>query len=92
MSTSAFGPKLLSRSAPSPATPTANAAHQGDWQPLWHPRDAAAYLGINQKTVIRMARQRQIPSLRLGKHWRFRVSDMVAWAAGKVESVSQPVE
>jgi excisionase family DNA binding protein len=60
--------------------------------PLWHPRDAAAFLGIHEKTVIKMARLRQLPALRLGKHWRFRATDLVSWADSQVQSTCQPVE
>jgi excisionase family DNA binding protein len=60
------------------------------FEPLWHPRDAASYLGLHQKTVIRLARQQAIPALRLGKHWRFRRTDLESWAADQVQSTCQP--
>jgi excisionase family DNA binding protein len=60
-------------------------------EPLWTPKDAAAYLCLHEKTVIRMARENQLPALRLGKHWRFRACDLTAWAASRVESSCQPV-
>lgn len=60
--------------------------------PLWHPRDAAAYLGIHEKTVIRMARNKQLPALRLGKHWRFRRPDLVSWTGSQLNSNRQPFE
>jgi excisionase family DNA binding protein len=62
------------------------------WEPLLTPEEAATYLRIHPKTVIRMARNRTIPALRLGKHWRFRRSDLTAWAATQVESACQPDE
>jgi excisionase family DNA binding protein len=62
------------------------------WEPLQTPDEVAAYLRIHPKTVIRMARQKAIPALRLGKHWRFRNSDLTAWADGEVESRRQPNE
>ena len=62
-----------------------------DWEPLLIPAEAAAYLRIHEKTVIRMARKKQLPALRLGKHWRFRRSDLTAWAAGQVQSAGQLV-
>jgi excisionase family DNA binding protein len=61
-------------------------------EPLWHPVDAGAYLGLHPKTVIKMARNFQLPALRLGKHWRFRASDLTSWAAGQVQSTCQPSE
>jgi excisionase family DNA binding protein len=60
--------------------------------PLWTPTDAAAYLGVHEKTVIRMARLQQVPALRLGKHWRFRESDLTAWAENQIQLSGQPVE
>jgi excisionase family DNA binding protein len=63
------------------------------FESLWTPIDAAAYLKLHAKTVIRMARARAIPAIRLGKHWRFRASDMHAFAAAQVvESSGQPRE
>ena len=62
------------------------------WEPLQTPQEAASYLRIHPKTVIRMARNQKIPALRLGKHWRFRGSDLTAWAAAQVEPVCQPNE
>ncbi|MBW4026194.1 helix-turn-helix domain-containing protein [Acidipila rosea] len=60
--------------------------------PLWHPADTATYLGLHEKTVIKMARLHQLPALRLGKHWRFRRADLVAWTESQVQSTCQPVE
>jgi excisionase family DNA binding protein len=59
---------------------------------LWHPEEAGAYLGIHEKTAIKMARQRRIPALRIGKHWRFRRQDLVLWVEAEVQSTCQPVE
>jgi excisionase family DNA binding protein len=61
-------------------------------EPLLHPQDAGIYLRLHPKTVIKMARLQQLPALRLGKHWRFRASDLTAWAAEQVESNRQPHE
>jgi len=61
------------------------------WEPLLTPVEAAAFLRLHEKTVIRMARQRKIPAIRLGKHWRFRKSDLIQFAADQVKSIRQPV-
>lgn len=45
-----------------------NSNRQTQWEPLLTPIDAADYLRLHPKTVIRMARQRQVPAIRLGKH------------------------
>jgi excisionase family DNA binding protein len=69
-----------------------HAHSQSTFEPLWHPRDAAAYLGLHEKTVIKLARLRQIPALRLGKHWRFRAVDLAAWVDSTIQSICQPAE
>lgn len=63
-----------------------------DLEPLLTPAEAGAYLRVHEKTAIRMARKKQLPALRLGKHWRFRHSDLTAWAAEQVQSIGQPDE
>jgi excisionase family DNA binding protein len=65
---------------------------QISWEPLLTPVEAGAYLIVHEKTAIRMARKKQLPALRVGKHWRFRHSDLVAWVASQVESNRQPDE
>jgi len=60
------------------------------FDPLLHPKDAGRFLGIHEKTVIRMARNRQLPALRLGKHWRFRAVDLTRWTEEQVKSNGQP--
>jgi excisionase family DNA binding protein len=62
------------------------------FDPLWTPIDAGNFLGIHAKTAIKMARVGQLPALRLGKHWRFRRIDLVAWTESQVKSTCQPVE
>ena len=69
-------------------TPLTNSS----WEPLQTPEEAAAYLRVHPKTVIRMAREQVIPALRLGKHWRFRSSDLTAWTASQVKSACQSDE
>ena len=65
---------------------------QANFEPLWTPTDAGTYLGVHPKTVVKMARLGQLPALRLGKHWRFRRADLVAWAESQVKSTCQPAE
>jgi excisionase family DNA binding protein len=63
------------------------------WEPLLTPEEAGAYLRVHQKTAIRYAREKRIPAIRLGgKLWRFRSSDLTAWAASQIESGCQPDE
>jgi PTS system nitrogen regulatory IIA component len=66
---------------------------QVNWEPLLTPVEAGAYLRVHKKTAIRYAREGTVPALRVGgKHWRFRISDLTAWAASQVQSGCQPDE
>jgi excisionase family DNA binding protein len=60
------------------------------FEPLLTPVEAASFLRIHQKTAIRLAREGDLPGLRIGKHWRFRSSDLAVWAESKVGSSRQP--
>jgi excisionase family DNA binding protein len=44
-------------------------------------------LGLHNKTVQRLARNGEIPSIRIGRKWRFRASALNEWLA--VESSGQ---
>jgi PTS system nitrogen regulatory IIA component len=69
-------------SAPFPIAPNR-------FEPLLTPADAGLYLGVHQKTAIKMAREGSIPALRVGeKHWRFRRTDLESWVEQQVKSGS----
>jgi excisionase family DNA binding protein len=59
------------------------------FEPLLTPGDAARYLKVHPKTVTRLAREDSLPSLRIGKHYRFRQSDLTAWVESGVNSGRQ---
>ncbi|WP_396127205.1 helix-turn-helix domain-containing protein [Edaphobacter bradus] len=69
-----------------------NQRQRREFEPLLTPHEASDYLRVHAKTVIRLARQGQIPALRIGKHWRFRVSDLTEWTDLKLKSACQPAE
>lgn len=52
--------------------------------------EAGAFLGIHPKTINRLARMGQIPAFRIGKLWRYRISDLTAWADSRVNFSCQP--
>ena len=60
------------------------------FQPLMTPEEAGAYLRIHPKTAIRIAREGILPGLRLGKHWRFRRSDLEFFVDQQIKSRRQP--
>ena len=55
-------------------------------EPVWKSEDAAKFLRLHAATVKRMAREGQIPAFRIGNRWRFRPSELDAWARSAVLS------
>jgi len=61
-------------------TPSRDVAEfNSSFEPLLGSDEAAQLLKIHPKTLQRMARQRQIPAIQIGKLWRFRRSELNAW-------------
>lgn len=60
------------------------------FEPLLDSEQAALLLDVHEKTVVRWARQKKLPAMRLGKLWRFRASQLDAWLAAQAESSCQP--
>ena len=48
---------------------------------LLSPDEAAHMLGLSAYTIRAMARDRELPALRLGRYWRFRRSSLQEWIA-----------
>lgn len=44
------------------------------------PRDASRYLGLNEQTVRRLAREQAIPAFKVGGVWRFRKTLIERWS------------
>jgi len=53
---------------------------------IWNSIEAAEYLRIHPRTLTRMARNGEIPSIQIGRLWRFRQCDLDAWLTRKVNS------
>ena len=53
------------------------------FEPLLDSDEAAQLLRIHPKTLQRMARNRQIHGIQVGKLWRFRASDLEMWLRTK---------
>jgi excisionase family DNA binding protein len=58
------------------------------FEPLLDDKQAGELLGLHPKTLQRLARQGEIPSIRIGRYWRFRASSLNAWI--DLQSTSQP--
>ncbi len=57
---------------------------------IWNSCEAAQYLRISPRTLTRMARHGEIPSIQIGRLWRFRRADLDEWLTRKVNLVSYP--
>ena len=55
-------------------------------EPVVDSEEAAKFLNINPKTLQKMARNGTVPGYRIGKLWKFRISDLDAWLRSKVIS------
>jgi excisionase family DNA binding protein len=49
------------------------------FEPLLDDKQAGELLGLHPKTLQRLARQGDIPAIRIGRYWRFRASSLNAW-------------
>ena len=70
-----------SRFAPSPSQ--SRPRTEFVFEPLLDSDEAAELLRIHPKTLQRMARNRQIHGIQVGKLWRFRASDLEVWLRTK---------
>jgi excisionase family DNA binding protein len=53
-------------------------------------RDAAAFLGVHEETVRRLARRAVLPSFKVGRDWRFRRDALLRWSEKQAGSSGQP--
>jgi excisionase family DNA binding protein len=49
------------------------------FEPLLDLHEAASVLGMHWKTLEGKARQHEVPALKVGKRWRFRLSSLNNW-------------
>ena len=49
-------------------------------------KEASALLRVNSVRVRELAEAGEIPGFRVGKNWRYRRSDLVAWVDRQVEA------
>ena len=76
----------MSASQPSRFTPFSSRSRPGNefvFEPLLDSGEAAQLLRIHPKTLQRMARNREIHGIQVGKLWRFRASDLEGWLKAK---------
>ncbi len=54
-------------------------------------REVAKLLGVHRATLQRMARDGQLPGVKVGKLWRFRISQLDAWIASGMTVNRKPL-
>jgi excisionase family DNA binding protein len=60
-----------------------------EFEPLLNVREVAKLFGVNHAMLLRMARSGQLPSVKVGKLWRFRVSELNSWIASGMSAKRQ---
>jgi excisionase family DNA binding protein len=60
------------------------------FEPLLNSTEAATLLGLHKATLQRMARAGQLPCVKVGKLWRFSVTQLNAWVAPATPCSSRP--
>ena len=59
---------------------------RGVFEPLLDLHEAASILGMHWKTLEAKARLHQVPALKVGKRWRFRLSSLNSWLENGINS------
>ena len=74
-------------SQPSPSFPISNSTFL---EPYVDAQEAARFIGVNPKTVTRLARAGMVPAHPIGngqrRRWRFLKSELDIWMRGRVNS------
>ena len=63
---------------------------QHTFESLLNIQEAATILGMHRKTLEGMARNGEVPALKLGKRWKFRLSSLDLWLENRLHSTTQP--
>jgi excisionase family DNA binding protein len=61
-----------------------------DFEPILTAEEAAIHLRIHTKTLQKLARLGQVPCMRPGKYWLFRLSSLDVWLRAQENHCSQP--
>jgi excisionase family DNA binding protein len=61
------------------------------FEPLLDCHETARLLHLHRKTVERLAREGELPAVKIGKRWLFRASEIDRWMASLVDSKRRSV-
>jgi excisionase family DNA binding protein len=71
-----------------PQGPIVEKSEPHDFERLLNLEEAASILGMHWKTLERMARTHKVPSLKVGKRWKFRLSSLNTWLEDGLHSTT----
>jgi len=57
-----------------------------EFEPLLNIREVAKLFGVNHAMLLRMARSGQLPGVKIGKLWRFQVSELNSWITSGISA------
>ena len=70
----------------------ADTQSEQQFEQLLDDQQASALLGVHPKTLQKLARTGHLPAYRVGRFWRYRVSDLEMWLQSGANSDRQPAE
>lgn len=56
---------------------------------IWSLDDCAAHFKCSTKTVQKMTREQKLPFFMMGRLWRFRSSDVLAWEKSQLQNTKE---
>jgi excisionase family DNA binding protein len=62
-----------------------------NFEPLLTNQQAAEILQIHPKTLQKLARAGEVPSIRIGRYWRYRASSIEQWITENETGATMPV-
>lgn len=60
------------------------------FEPLASAEEAAVHLRVHVKTLRRLAREGRVPCAKIGKYYRFRLSELDHWVRKRQNQISRP--
>jgi excisionase family DNA binding protein len=58
-----------------------------NFEPLLTAKEAAELLRVHVKTIQKLAREKRLPCVRMGKYWRFRLSALDHWVTAQQKQI-----
>lgn len=71
---------------------SADSPPASEFEPLLDVVRAAELLKMHPKTLQRLTRTSNLPAYRVGRFWRYRLSDLEMWLRSSANSIRQPAD